>query len=146
MTVIEHDPRHRAGGEGFDWVKHVERDDLFKNADVLSLHVPLADNTRDSIGAREFALMKSDALLINASRGGVVNEAALVEALKSGKLRGAAVDVFTQEPAPADHPLLSLPNVLPLPHLGASTAEAQRRAGIEAAEILLEVLAEVAGK
>lgn len=146
MTVIEHDPRHRAGGEGFDWVKHVERDELFKSADVLSLHVPLADNTRDSIGAREFALMKPDALLINASRGGVVNEDALVEALKSGKLRGAAVDVFTQEPAPADHPLLSLPNVLPLPHLGASTAEAQRRAGIEAAEILLEVLAEVAGK
>ena len=146
MTVIEHDPRHRAGGEGFDWVKHVERDELFKSADVLSLHVPLADNTRDSIGAREFALMKPDALLINASRGGVVNEDALVEALTSGKLRGAAVDVFTQEPAPADHPLLSLPNVLPLPHLGASTAEAQRRAGIEAAEILLEVLAEVAGK
>lgn len=146
MTVIEHDPRHRAGGEGFDWVKHVERDELFKSADVLSLHVPLADNTRDSIGEREFALMKPDALLINASRGGVVNEDALVEALQSGKLRGAAVDVFTQEPAPAEHPLLSLPNVLPLPHLGASTAEAQRRAGIEAAEILLEVLAEVAGK
>ncbi len=146
MTVIEHDPRHRAGGEGFDWVKHVERDELFKSADVLSLHVPLADDTRDSIGEREFVLMKPDALLINASRGGVVNEDALVAALKSGKLRGAAVDVFTQEPAPADHPLLSLTNVLPLPHLGASTAEAQRRAGIEAAEILLEVLAEVAGK
>ena len=146
MTVIEHDPRHRAGGEGFDWVKHVERDVLFRSADVLSLHVPLADNTRDSIGEREFALMKPDALLINASRGGVVNEDALVEALKSGKLRGAAIDVFMQEPAPAEHPLLSLANVLPLPHLGASTAEAQRRAGIEAAEILLEVLAEVAGK
>jgi len=145
MTVIEHDPRHRAGGEGFDWVKHVERDDLFRTADVLSLHVPLEENTRDSIGAREFALMKKDGVLVNASRGGVVNEPALFDALSSGVLRGAAVDVFTQEPAPADHPLLSLPNVLPLPHLGASTAEAQRRAGMEAAEILLEVLAEVVG-
>lgn len=145
MTVIEHDPRHRAGGEGFDWVKHVDRDELFRTSDVLSLHVPLEAGTRDSVGEREFALMKSDALLINASRGGVVNEPALVAALAAGKLRGAAVDVFTAEPAPADHPLLALANVLPLPHLGASTAEAQRRAGIEAAEILLEVLAETAG-
>ena len=138
------DPRHRAGGEGFDWVKHVERDHLFRTADILSLHVPLVDSTRDSVGEREFALMKQGALLINASRGGVVNEAALVAALTSGKLRGAAVDVFTIEPAPAEHPLLALPSVLPLPHLGASTAEAQRRAGTEAAEILLECLAEVA--
>jgi len=141
MQVIEHDPQHRAGGEGFDWVRYVEREELFRTADILSLHVPLVDSTRDSVGAREFAWMKPGALLINASRGGVVNEAALLEALKSGHLRGAAVDVFTQEPAPADHPLLALSNVLPLPHLGASTAEAQMRAGIEAAEILLECLA-----
>jgi phosphoglycerate dehydrogenase-like enzyme len=85
--------------------------------------------------------MRPDALLVNASRGGVVDEAALVEALRAGRLRGAAVDVFAVEPAPADHPLLALPNVLPLPHLGASTAEAQRRAGLEAAELLLAALA-----
>ena len=144
MTVLEHDPRHRSGGEGFDWVKHVERDELFRMSDILSLHVPLEDDTRASVGAREFGLMKRDAVLINASRGGVVDEAALFTALTTGVLRGAAVDVFMQEPVPVDHPLLALPNVLPLPHLGASTAEAQRRAGLEAAEILLECLAATA--
>ncbi|MEO5989838.1 MAG: hydroxyacid dehydrogenase [Candidatus Eisenbacteria bacterium] len=144
MTVLEHDPRHRSGGEGFDWVKHVGREELVRASDVLSLHVPLEDDTRGSIGAREFAMMKKDAVLINASRGGVVDEAALLSALTSGGLRAAAVDVFMQEPAPAGHPLLALPNVLPLPHLGASTAEAQRRAGLEAADILLECLAATA--
>jgi gluconate 2-dehydrogenase len=85
--------------------------------------------------------MRKDAVLINASRGGVVDEAALLAALTTGTLRAAGVDVFEKEPAPADRPLLALPNVLPLPHLGASTAEAQRRAGTDAADALLEVLA-----
>jgi phosphoglycerate dehydrogenase-like enzyme len=87
--------------------------------------------------------MKPDAVLVNASRGGVVDEAALYEVLAAGKLRAAAIDVFEREPAPADHLLLTLPNVLPLPHLGASTAEAQRRAGMDAAEALLETLAAI---
>jgi phosphoglycerate dehydrogenase-like enzyme len=78
---------------------------------------------------------------VNASRGGVVDEAALYEALAGGRLRAAAIDVFEREPVPPDHLLLALPNVLPLPHLGASTAEAQRRAGMDAAEALLEALA-----
>ena len=78
---------------------------------------------------------------MNASRGGVVDESALFDALATGQLRAAASDVFEQEPVPADHPLLRLPNFLALPHLGASTLEAQRRAGREAAERVLEVLA-----
>jgi phosphoglycerate dehydrogenase-like enzyme len=85
--------------------------------------------------------VKRDAVLVNASRGGVVDETALHAALAGGRLRGAAIDVFEEEPAKPSNPLLALPNVLPLPHLGASTAEAQRRAGMDAAEILLEALA-----
>jgi D-3-phosphoglycerate dehydrogenase len=112
------------------------RDGLFSGCDVLTLHVPLTPETRHSIGAREFALMRPGSILINASRGGVVDESALHAALTGGPLRAAAVDVFESEPAPADHP-----NVLALPHLGASTAEAQRRAGNDAVDTLLEVLA-----
>ena len=125
------------------WTEMVDRDSLFRRADVLTLHVPLTPETKHSIGARELAAMKKDAILVNASRGGVVDEAALQAALTSGALRGAAVDVFEHEPAPADHPLLALPNVLPLPHLGASTAEAQKRAGTEAADILIAELAKL---
>jgi D-3-phosphoglycerate dehydrogenase len=140
MPVIWHDPPHKTNPAGFDWTEAVTREELFRRADVLTLHVPLTAETHSSIGAREFGWMKPDAILVNASRGGVVDEAALAEALRSGALRGAAVDVFAEEPAPAGHPLLALQNVLPLPHLGASTAEAQKRAGTEAAEILIAEL------
>lgn len=124
-----------------DWVRHVERDELLAQSDVVTLHLPLNTHTRHSFSTREFALMKPDAVLVNASRGGVVDEDALYTALTTGRLRAAAIDVFEKEPAPADHPLVSLPNVLALPHLGASTAEAQRRAGTDAAAALLEALA-----
>jgi len=141
MPVVAHDPRVQNAPAGFDWVNMTDRDSVLGDCDVLTLHVPLTDDTRHSIGAREFALMKPGAVLVNASRGGVVDEAALQAALESGRLRAAAVDVFEKEPAPADHPLLRLPNVLPLPHLGAATSEAQQRAGTDAAAILIEVLA-----
>ena len=141
MRVVAYDPLFGPGAPPPDGVQAVEREALFAAADVLSVHVPLTPETRGAVGARELARMRPDALLVNASRGGVVDETALVEALRAGRLRGAAVDVFAAEPPPADHPLLSLPNVLPLPHLGASTAEAQRRAGLEAAELLLAALA-----
>ena len=140
MPVLAHDPRVQSAPAGFDWVDMTDRDSVLGGCDVLTLHVPLTDDTRHSIGAREFSLMKPGAVLVNASRGGVVDEAALQAALESGRLRAAAVDVFEKEPAPADHPLLKLPNVLPLPHLGAATAEAQQRAGTDAAEQLLLAL------
>lgn len=140
LTVISHDPRHGTTSEGFGWVREVQRDDLFRDADLITLHMPLHEGTRDSIGAREFGLMKKDAVLVNCARGGVVNEAALHAALVAGTIRAAASDVFATEP-PGANPLLALPNFLPLPHLGASTAEAQRRAGTDAASLILEALA-----
>jgi D-3-phosphoglycerate dehydrogenase len=142
LRVIAHDPLYDSSSEGFNWVRAVTRDELFTGADILTLHVPLTDGTRDSVGAREFALMKSDAILVNCSRGGVVNEAALLDALAGGRLRAAATDVFTEEP-PGANPLLGLPNLLPLPHLGASTAEAQKRAGTDAAQRLIDALAKL---
>ncbi len=141
MEVIAFDPVVKGGPAGFEWVRHTDRDTLLRECDALTLHVPLTDDTRHSLSTREFGLMKPDAVLVNASRGGVVDELALHMALSTGRLRAAAIDVFEQEPAPGDHPLLALPNVLALPHLGASTAEAQRRAGFDAADALLEALA-----
>jgi len=91
------------------------------------------------IGAVEFARMRPDAVLIQCARGGVVDEDALLAALKEGRLRGAALDVFATEP-PGEHPLLALPNVIATPHLGASTREAQDRAGVEVAERLIALL------
>jgi len=141
MPVIAYDELVRKSPAGFDWVRHTDRDTLLREADVLTLHLPLTERTRHSVSTREFGLMKPDAVLVNASRGGVVDEGALHEALTTGRLRAAAIDVFEREPAPPDHPLVRLPNVLALPHLGASTSEAQRRAGTDAASALLESLA-----
>jgi D-3-phosphoglycerate dehydrogenase len=141
MSVLVFDELVRKGPAGFEWVRHVEREALLREADVVTLHVPLTERTRHSLSTREFASMKPDAVLVNASRGGVVDETALHDALTSGRLRAAAIDVFEREPVLPDHPLLRLPNVLALPHLGASTSEAQRRAGVDASAALLEALA-----
>ena len=143
MHVIAFDPLVKIAPAGFDWVRIADRDTVLRECDVLTLHVPLTDDTRHSLSAREFGLMKKDAVLINASRGGVVDEVALQAALAGGRLRAAAIDVFEKEPAPADHPLIALPNVLTLPHLGASTREAQQRAGLDAVAALLEILGAV---
>ena len=143
VEVSAHDPLLSAWPAEFGWVRNATLDQLLGESDVLSLHVPLSPGTRNLIGAAQLARMKPGALLINCARGGVVDEAALEQALASGKLRGAILDVFATEPAPADHPLLKLPNVLAFPHLGASTAEAQRRAGDDAATILIEALAKL---
>jgi D-3-phosphoglycerate dehydrogenase len=103
-------------------------DEVFENADFVSLHVPRTPQTMGLVNAQILAKMKPTAYLINVARGGIVDEAALYEALKGGVIGGAALDVFTESP------IFSLPNVVVTPHLGASTAEAQDRAGITAAE------------
>ncbi len=115
-------------------------DELLPRVDFLTVHTPLTDETRDLIGAAQIAKMQKGARLINCARGGIINEDALVEALKNGQLAGAALDVFVQEPPPADHPLLKLPNVVVTPHLGASTVEAQVSVAREAAQLLIDYL------
>jgi D-3-phosphoglycerate dehydrogenase / 2-oxoglutarate reductase len=113
---------------------------LLPQVDFLTVHTPLTDETRNLIGAREIALMRKGARVINCARGGIVNEEALAEGLRSGLLAGAALDVFVQEPPPADHPLLKMPNVVLTPHLGASTVEAQTSVAVEAAQLLIDYL------
>jgi len=140
MQVIAHDPLVASWPADFAWVARVELDRLAAESHFVTLHLPLTPETRGLIGAAELARMRDDAVLVNCARGGVVDETALVAALKAGRPRGAVVDVFEKEPPPADHPLLSLPNVIVTPHLGASTAEAQERAGLEAAAVVIDVL------
>jgi D-3-phosphoglycerate dehydrogenase len=106
-------------------------DEVISRADVISAHVPLTDATKNLIGEAQLARMKKGVLVLNVARGGVVDEAALLAALKSGHVAGAALDVFETEPLPADHPFRSLPNVVLTPHLGASTSEAQHSVAIE---------------
>ena len=113
---------------------------LLPQVDLLTVHTPLSPETTNLIGAAQIALMKKGSRLLNCARGGIINEDALVEALTSGHLAGAAVDVFVQEPPAADHPLLKLPNVVVTPHLGASTTEAQESVALEAAQLLIDYL------
>ncbi len=118
MNVIAWSPHltdERAAKAG---VTRVDRDALFAAADVVSLHMVLAETTRGLIGAHELAAMKPSAILVNTSRGGLVDEPALVEALRDNQIRGAALDVYQQEPLPPGHPLAALPNTLLTPHLG----------------------------
>lgn len=102
-------------------------DELLQRADVVTLHVPLAPETRHLIGQREIGLMRPEAILINTCRGDVVDEEALVAALREGRLRGAGLDVLTKEPCGADHPLVALPNVVLTPHLGGHSYESLLR-------------------
>jgi phosphoglycerate dehydrogenase-like enzyme len=101
----------------------VERDELFREADVLTIHLVLSERTRGLVGAHELALMKSTALLVNTSRGPIVDEDALAAALREGTIAGAAVDVYDHEPIRPDHPLIDAPNTVLTPHLGYVTEE-----------------------
>ena len=104
-------------------VQYVELDELLRTADVVSLHVQLTDDSRGMIGKREFELMKSNTLLVNVARGPIIDTAALVDALNSGHLGGAGIDVFDEEPPPADHPLLACEQVVLTPHCADMTPE-----------------------
>ena len=107
-------------------VRYVEKEALFAEADVLSIHVLLSDRTRGLVGARDLALMKPSAYLINTSRAAIVDTAAMIEALRERRLAGAGIDVFDVEPPPADHPLRAMDNVTLTPHLGYVTRETLR--------------------
>lgn len=139
MTVIGADPYVTAEQAALHGVERVELDELLARSDVVTLHVPGGRSTRGLIGRERIARMKPGALLLNVARGGIVDEAALAEALASGHLGGAAIDVFEHEP-PTDSPLLTAPNTVLTPHLGASTAEAQVAVATEVAGQVLDVL------
>jgi glyoxylate reductase len=115
-------------------------DHILRLADVVSLHVPLAEATRNLIGDRELGLMKFSAILINVARGGCVDERALADRLRLKKLGGAALDVYSQEPIPADHPLLGLENVILTPHIAGATNEVRERVVRIAVANLVQVL------
>jgi len=128
MQVLYFDAfRPSAEEEAALGVEYAELDDLLARADIVSLHVPLLPDTRHLIDARRLGLMKPDAGLVNVARGGIVDEAALLETLRAGKLRGAALDVFEQEPLPAGHPFTELDNVILSPHTAGTVVEAQVR-------------------
>jgi D-3-phosphoglycerate dehydrogenase len=139
MKVIAYDPflsPDRAADLG---VEKVDLNELFKRADFITLHTPLTDKTRNVINADAIKAMKKGVRIINCARGGLVDEAALYEALKVGQVAGAAFDVFTTEPA-TENPLFNLPNVVCTPHLGASTSEAQENVALQIAEQMSDYL------
>lgn len=123
MKVMAYDPFVQAKNE----VECAPLDELLAWAEILSLHVPLNAQTEKMIGARELGLLRADTILINSSRGGVVDEQALLEALQKGRIQGAALDVFYKEPLSGEHPLAKLENVVLSPHMGAMTQEAGDR-------------------
>ena len=140
MDVIAFDPVVAVERAELFNVALVSLNDLLERADFVSVHVPLVDSNRDLIGANQLALMKPTARLVNTARGGIVDESALCDALRSGRLAAAAADVFATEP-PGDNPLLKLPNFIATPHIGASTVEAQVSVAFDVAEEVAAVLA-----
>jgi D-3-phosphoglycerate dehydrogenase len=140
MTVLAYDPYVGENAIAARGARKVELAELLQQADFVSLHCPLTAETTRMIGAREYAQMKTGAFFVTAARGGIHDEAALYDALKSGHLAGAGVDVWEQEPPPADHPLLTLPNVIASPHTAGVTHAARRRLALMAAEQLIDIL------
>jgi D-3-phosphoglycerate dehydrogenase len=140
MSVIAYDPFVCTEDAAAIGVELVELDDLLRRADFVSLHAPLNDGTRGMISAEKIALMKPTAYFINTARADLVDEAALVEALHTGRIAGAAVDVYREEPTPPDTPLLHAPNVVAIPHLGGATCEVMDHQARIAVEGLLSLL------
>jgi D-3-phosphoglycerate dehydrogenase / 2-oxoglutarate reductase len=139
MKVMAYDPYLSAERALDLGVEKVELEELLRRADFITLHTPLTEKTRNIINAESLALMKKSVRLINCARGGLVDEAALFDALSSGRIAGAALDVFVSEPATAS-PLFALPNVVCTPHLGASTTEAQENVALQIAEQMSDYL------
>jgi len=133
MTVLAYDPyvKEVAG------IKMVTLDEILTQSDYISLHLPKTKESANMIGVDQFAKMKNGVRIVNCARGGIIDEAALYEALTSGKVASAALDVFAEEP-PTDWKLFKLDNVIGSPHIGAATKEAQGRVGAEVAEKLIE--------
>ncbi len=142
MKIIAYDPLRNESEIREGGAEPVTLDQLFAQADFITLHTPLNESSRNILGAEAFAKMKQGVYIIDIARGGVVDEAALLDALNSGKVAGAAMDVFTTEP-PGLSELVVHPRVIDTPHIGAQTIEAQARAGYD---IATEVLAALKGE
>lgn len=123
-------------------VKQVSFEELIKNSDIITLHVPLNEKTKHLISEKEFEMMKDNIVIINAARGGVIDEAALLKYLESGKVLGAGLDVFEEEPPTSETQLklLNHPMVVATPHIGATTKEAQRRVGLEIVDKIVDIV------
>ena len=119
--------------------RFVPLDEMLPEADFITIHVPLSPHTRHMLSTREFNMMKDSVMIIDCSRGGVVDQEALYHALVSGKVKAAAVDVFEEEP-PKNSKLLTLKNVITTPHIGAQTQEAQLKASMQIAKKVIKVL------
>ena len=140
MTTLADDPYLSEDTAREYGVELLPLDEVLSRADVLTLHLPLSAETRNLIDKRRLALMKPSAVIVNTARGGLIDEVALVEAVESGRLAGAALDVFVDEPLQADSPLRSTERIILTPHLGASTVEAQERVAVEICESVLNAL------
>lgn len=140
MRVIAFDPFITEEAARRLRIELVSLDELFAQSDFISVHTPLTDDTRGLVGAAAFAKMKKGVRIVNCARGGIVDERALADAIESGQVAGAALDVFSQEPPPSDLSLLKLPQVVVTPHLGASTGEAQLNVAIAIAEQVRDFL------
>jgi D-3-phosphoglycerate dehydrogenase len=139
MRVIAYDPYVAPSVFEKVGAERVTLDELLARADVITVHTPLTDETRGMIGANEIEKMKRGVVVLNIARGGIYNEQALADALNSGKIAGAAVDVYVEEP-PANNPLLAAKNIILSPHIGANTIEAQDRVAVQTAEMVVDAL------
>lgn len=139
LTVIAHDPIAKPADAAALGVRLVSLDELFTQSDIISLHCPVTPETSQMINAKSLAKMKKGSVLLNVSRGGLVDEKALVQALKSGHLFGAGLDVFQVEPPSADNPLLDLENVVLCPHMGGSDEQSVVAMAAKAAEGIVKL-------
>lgn len=140
MRVIGHDPFLPAEAAKKLGVQLVEMEQLLRESDYITLHLPKNKETEGLIGSSEIKVMKDGVRVINVARGGIIDEIALTDALKSGKVAGAALDVYSKEPVQLDNPLFDAPNVITTPHLGASTEEAQSKVAVDVAEQIVDYL------
>jgi D-3-phosphoglycerate dehydrogenase / 2-oxoglutarate reductase len=142
MPVLAHDPyltpEARLAFKG--WIEFCDMERLFKESDIISIHIPFSPATQRLIGARELGWMKRDAFLINTSRGGVLDETALIQCLKERRIAGASLDVFAHEPLEKDNPLIEMDHVILTPHTAALTRECVLRLALEAVQATIAVL------
>lgn len=141
MTVLAFDPFLSDEQAVQLGVRKVDLDTIYRQADYITVHVPKTKETAGMIGASQIAQMKDGVRLVNVARGGIIQESALLDGIQSGKVAGAAIDVWESEPTPPDNPLLPLPQLVGTPHLGASTEEAQVGVAVDIAEQIVDVLA-----